>query len=128
MTDIRTVVLYGNSLFMAGVEAGLKNRDEIEVIHIDASLPSAVRDLDDLDPTAVIFDLSSPPPLRFGLPFIREHLGLPLIGMDVTSNTVLVLSCRQYTALTASDLAQIIRAQVVESKVPGERDDSARPV
>jgi hypothetical protein len=112
MADIRKVVLYGNSVFMAGVEAGLKNRDEIEVVHIDASLPDAVQDLDVLGPVAIIFDLSSPPPLRLGLPFIREHLSLPLIGLDVTSNTVLVLSCQQYTALTVDDLAQVIQAHL----------------
>ncbi len=112
MADIRKVILYGNSVFMAGVEAGLKSRDEIEVIHIDASLPDAVQELDVLNPAAIIFDLASPPTLRFGLPFIREHLGMPFIGLDVTSNTVLVLSCQQYTALTVDDLAQVIRAQL----------------
>ena len=112
MADIRKVVLYGNSVFMAGVEAGLKSRDEIEVIHIDASLPNAAQELDVLNPAVVIFDLSSPPPLRLGLPFIREHLGLPFIGLDVTSNTVLVLSCQQYTALTVDDLARVIQAQL----------------
>jgi hypothetical protein len=34
-----------------------------------------------------------------------------LIGLDVTSNTVIVLSSRQYTALTADDLAQVIQIQ-----------------
>ncbi len=119
MADIRKVVLYGNSLFIAGVEAGLKKRDGIEVIHIDASLPSAGQQLDALQPAAIVFDLASPP-LRFGLPFVKEHLGLPLIGLDVTSNTVLVLSCRQFTALTVDDLAQVIQAQVAGSSSPVE--------
>jgi hypothetical protein len=122
MADIRKVVLYGNSVFMAGVEASLKSRDEIEVIHIDASLPDAVQELDVLNPVAVIFDLSSPPPLRLGLPFVREHLGLPFIGLDVTSNTVLVLSCQQYPALTVDDLAQVIQAQL-STPARGEETD-----
>ena len=109
---------------MAGVEAGLKSRAEIEVIHIDSSLPDAVQELDVLNPVAVIFDLASPPSLRFGLPFIREHLGLPFIGLDVTSNTVLVLSCQQYTARTVDDLAQLIRAQLSASAKEGETNGS----
>ena len=125
MADIRKVVLYGNSVFMAGVEAGLKSRDEIEVIHIDASLPNAAQELDVLNPAVVIFDLSSPPPLRLGLPFIREHLGLPFIGLDVTSNTVLVLSCQQYTALTVDDLAQVIQTQLSTSARGVETNGSA---
>jgi len=132
MADIRKVVLYGNSLFMAGVEAGLKNRDGIEVIHVDASLPSAGQQLDSLHPAAVVFDLASPP-LRLGLPFVKEHLGLPLIGLDVTSNTVLVLSCRQYTALTVDDLAQVIQVQLsasargVETNGPGRALEGGDP-
>jgi hypothetical protein len=128
MADIRKVVLYGNSVFMAGVEAGLKSRDEIEVIHVDASLPSAAQELDALNPAVVIFDLSSPPTLRFGLPFIREHLGLPFIGLDVTSNTVLVLSCRQYTALTVDDLAHVIQAQLPTSAGGVETNGSGAPL
>jgi hypothetical protein len=123
MVDIRKVVLYGNSLFMAGVEAGLKNRDGIEVIHIDASLPDAGQQLDALRPAAVVFDLASPP-LRFGLPFVKEHPGLPLIGLDVTSNTVLVLSCRQFTALTVDDLAQVIQVQLSASASEAETNSS----
>jgi hypothetical protein len=128
MADTRKVVLYGNSVFMAGVEASLKSRDEIEVVHIDASLPDAAQDLDVLDPVAVIFDLSSPPPLGFGLPFIREHLGLPFIGLDVTSNTVLVLSCQQYTALTVDDLAQVIQAQLSTATRGVETGSSGAPL
>ncbi len=125
MADMRKIVLYGNSVFMAGVEAGLKSRDEMEVIHVDSSLPNAMQQLDVLNPAAVIFDLASPLTLGFGLPFIREHLGLPFIGLDVTSNTVLVLSCQQYIALTVDDLAQVIHAQLstpdrgVEANVSG---------
>jgi DNA-binding NarL/FixJ family response regulator len=128
MADIRKVVLYGNSVFMAGVEASLKSRDEIEVIHIDASLPDAVQELDVLNPAVVIFDLSSPPPLRLGLPFVRDHLGLPFIGLDVTSNTVLVLSCQQYPALTVDDLAQVIQAQLSTPARGVETDGSGAPV
>jgi hypothetical protein len=128
MADMRKVALYGNSVFMAGVEAGLKSRDGIEVIHIDASLPNAAQELEVLNPAAVIFDLSSPPTLRFGLPFIREHLGLPFIGLDVTSNTVLVLSCQQYTALTVDDLAQVIRAQLSTPAGGGETNGPGAPL
>jgi hypothetical protein len=114
MADIRKVVLYGNSLFMAGVEASLKRKDGLDVQRIDATLPGARQRLDALRPAAVVFDLADPP-LGFVLPFLREHLDLPLVGLDVTSNTVLVLSCRQYTALTVNDLAQVIQIQLSTS-------------
>jgi len=110
MAEQRKVVLYGNSLFMAGVEASLRDRDELNVIRIDATLPGAGQRLSAFCPDAIIFDLAAPHS-EFVLPFLREHLGLPLIGLDVTSNTVIVLSSRQYTAQTADDLAQVIQIQ-----------------
>ena len=127
MAEMRKVAVYGNSLFMAGVEAGLKSRDGLEVIHIDTSLPNAEQQLDTLHPAAVVFDLASPPITRFGFPFVKEHPGVPLIGLDVTSNAVLVLSCRPFPALTVDDLAQVIRAQIAGSSDPAEIDNSGRP-
>jgi hypothetical protein len=124
MAEMRKVVFYGNSLFMAGVEASLKNQDGLEVIHIDASLPGAEQQLDTLHPAAVVFDLASPPITRFGFPFVKEHPGVPLIGLDVTSNTVLVLSCRPFPALTVDDLARVIQERVAESRNVTEIDDS----
>jgi len=110
MAEQRKVVLYGNSLFIAGVEASLRDRDELNVMRIDATLPGAGQCLSAFCPDAIIFDLAAPHS-EFVLPFLREHLDLPLIGLDVTSNTVIVLSSRQYTAQTADDLAQVIQIQ-----------------
>ena len=123
MTDIRKIVLYGNSLFMVGVEAGLKGKDGLDVLRIDATLPGAGQRLNALRPAAVVFDLADPPS-GFVLPFLREHLGLPLIGLDVSSNTVTVLYSQGYTATTVADLAQVIQAQLAESSNTAETDGS----
>jgi hypothetical protein len=110
MERLPKVILYGNSLFIVGVEASLRHRDGLEVIQIDATLPGAGQRLHALCPDAIIFDLASPD-LEFVLPFLREHFGLPLIGLDISSNTVIVLSSQQHMALTADDLAQVIQVQ-----------------
>jgi len=48
--------------------------------------------------------------LHFPSSILQEHPGLPLIGLDLNSNKVLVLSGQEYTVLAANDLAQVIQA------------------
>ena len=114
------VVLYGNSVFMAGVEASLRKGHGLDVVRIDATLPEATQRLNALCPNVVIFDLTAPDSpfathnSQFTLSFLREHPDLPLIGLDLTSNTVVVLSSQHHTVLTTNDLAQVIQTQVSE--------------
>jgi len=107
----QTVALYGNSLFIAGVEASLRDRPGLDVVRIDATLPDAGQQLNALCPDVVILDLAVPHS-EFAIPLLKKHPGLPMIGLDVTSNTVILLSSQRYTALTANDLTQVIQMQI----------------
>ena len=111
LEEQRTVVLYGNSLFIAGVEASLRDRAGLDVVRVDATLPNARQRLTALRPDVVILDLAAPHS-EFTIPFLRNHPGLPMIGLDMTSSTVIVLSTQRYTALTANDLARVIQMPV----------------
>jgi hypothetical protein len=104
----RTAALYGNSLFMAGVEASLRHRQGLAVTRIDAALPDAEDRLDALCPDVVIFDLDAPH-APFVISFLRQHPGLPLVGLALSGNDVMVLSSHQYTAMSSDDLAQVIQ-------------------
>jgi hypothetical protein len=106
-----TVVLYGNSLFIAGVEASLRDRLGLDVVRINATLPDAGQRLIALCPDVLILDLAAHHS-EFAIPFLRKHPGLPVIDLDVTSNTVIVLSTQRYTALTVNDLAQVINMPI----------------
>ena len=112
MEERRTVVLYGNSLLMAGVEASLRGRPGLDVVRIDTALPDARERLNAFRPDVVILDLMAPHHWEFAIPFLREHPGLSLIGLDPNSKTVTVLSNQQHTALTTNDLAQVIQLQL----------------
>ena len=117
MKERRTVVLYGNSLLMAGVEVSLRDQPGLDVVRIDATLPNVAQSLSALQPDVVIFDLTSPPSnlqlptsnLHFPSSILQEHPGISLIGLDLNSNKVLVLSGQEHTVLAANDLAQVIQ-------------------
>lgn len=109
MTDRKIAALYGNSLFMAGVEASLRDRQGLDVVRIDTALPSAQDDLQAICPDVVIFDLDGPY-AHLIIPFIREHPGLPLLGLGLASNDAVLLSSYRHTALSADDLALLIRS------------------
>ncbi|MBN1137973.1 MAG: hypothetical protein JXM73_15390 [Anaerolineae bacterium] len=109
MAEGTIAALYGNSLFMAGVEASLKDRQGLSVLRIDAALPSAQDDLQAICPDVVIFDLDGPH-AHLILSFIRGHPGLPLLGLGLASNDAVLLSSCRYVALSADDLAQMIQS------------------
>ncbi len=109
MADCAIAALYGNSLFMAGVEASLRDKHGLDVVRIDAALPSAQDDLRAIRPDVVIFDLDSPY-AHLMLPFIREHPGLPILGLGLDSSDAVLLSSQPYAALSADGLAKLIRS------------------
>jgi len=115
MEERWTVVLYGNSLLLAGVDASLRDREGLELVWIDATLPDAAQRLRALHPDVVVFDLAAPCP-QFASSFLTEHPGLPVIGLDVNSSTVIVLSSQQYTALSANDLTQVIQENMSRTR------------
>jgi hypothetical protein len=101
--------LYGNSLFIAGVEASLRGRQGLNVVRIDAALPDAHDGLQAICPDIVIFDLDSPQ-AHLVLSFLRGHPGLPLLGLGLASNDAVLMNSCRYMALSADDLAQVIRS------------------
>jgi hypothetical protein len=50
------IVIYGASLLLAAIEAGLKERPELSIVHIDPRLPLADAQLLALHPHLVIVD------------------------------------------------------------------------
>jgi hypothetical protein len=102
------VALYGNSLFMAGVESSLRGRPELDVVRVNDSLPGAAQRLCAVCPDVVIFDLTAHEAFAFS--FLREHPGLPVIGLDLNNNALLVLHSQQRAARTVNELLQVIQS------------------
>jgi hypothetical protein len=121
------VVLYGDSLVLAGVGRSLERYPRFEVLSLDASSADAPRELDALRPAAVILDLSVvTTELAFSL--LDERPDLLLIGLDPGGNGLLVLSGQHARQLTAADLAQLIDRSLPGGQGTGTIEPAYRPL
>ncbi len=103
-----SVVFYGSSVLLAGLEADLRSRGQLEVVAIAAEGGDEVARIGACDPDAVVFDLAATRP-DFAVSLLGERPGLLLIGVDPSSDRLVVLSGRQAPAVTATDLIRAIR-------------------
>ena len=109
MADTIRVVLYGSSLYMAGLAASLKTNPSLNVIHIHAGSPAFEHCRQAQAPAAFVFDLGEIS-ADLVLSQLRACPGLLVIGVDAASEDILVLSGQRARALTMNDLAQLITA------------------
>ena len=101
------VVLYGESVFLAGIRADLQSRTQFEVVTVRPDCPDAAGLIHDHRPAAVIFDLSAAQP-DFAVALLRGRPDLLLIGLDASSDELLVLSGHAEQALNVADLIKVI--------------------
>ncbi len=121
MEKPRTVGVYGNSLFIAGIEASLQAQAGLEVSRIAAASPDT-KSLDEGCPDVIVFDLASAQP-PVSISFLVEHPHLTLIGLDLKSNGVVVLSGRYLHVLTTNHLLHLILQEPAEA----DTDQVAKP-
>ena len=110
MEERRRVVLYGDSLVLAGMGASLKAYPGIELICLAAQPPAEVQQLWALRPAVVILDLGAVPP-DLPVSLLREQPELLLIGVDAAGDKLLVLSGQQAHSLTTEALVQVIEGR-----------------
>lgn len=106
MAEQQRVIVYGDSLILAGVQASLSVFPSLELITMEELPADWVATLHELQPSAVIFDMGSVPP-DFPLAVLQQSK-LLLIGVDAGSAGTLVLSSRPAQALSAGDLVNLI--------------------
>jgi hypothetical protein len=103
----RTVVLYGSNLVMSTIGASLQQKSHILVSQMEGLLCDNLEKLNAAPPDVILFDLASGQP-DFAIPLLRKHPTIVLIGVDLTSNRMLVLSGEQSRLLTADDLVKVV--------------------
>jgi hypothetical protein len=108
------MVLYGNSLFLAGIQAELAGHTDFELLAVAADCPDAARLIRERCPAAVVFDLAAAQP-DFTVALLQDRPELILIGVDPSSDQVLVLSGRQEQPASVAGLLQVL---AVRGRVP----------
>ena len=112
---VRVLALCGESVLIEGIEASLRDREGVEIVLIDTSLPGAVQDLDKLNPDIIVFDLT-PIQLNCVISFLRTHTDVILIGLDLHSDLALFLSGEWRMLPAVADLMQVIEARIQVKK------------
>jgi hypothetical protein len=105
------IALYGNSLFIAGVAAGLKDLDNVDVVRITTPCTNIEEQLRNLAPDVLIIELNDSL-AHFVLSFLINHPGLPVIGLDLESSSVLTIHSYCSRATTVHQLAHMIESQL----------------
>jgi hypothetical protein len=109
-----SLVLYGNSVFLAGIKAELERNTVLELIVLEVGHPGVADLIRRCKPRAVLFDLSEGQP-DFSVTLLHEQPGLLLIGVDPSSNDLLVLSSQPVQAHSLADLFNVIFQKRFES-------------
>jgi hypothetical protein len=107
MTANPCLVLYGSSVFLAGIKAELESRLALELIMIEAGCPNVMDLIRTRKPRAVLFDLGTGT-LDYVIQLLRDRPGLLLIGVDPSRDEMLVLSSHPAQALSITDLVEVI--------------------
>ena len=100
------VVLLGDTLVLAGLQASLATYAGLEVLCLDDPLAGA-QELSALHPDAVIVDAAAIQCPRLGL-FSDLPADLLLVGVDAATNRVQVWSAQQLSAAATQDLVALI--------------------
>jgi len=113
---MRRVLLYGNSLAVSAVGANLQGCGDLELVRVDPCPADTAAGLSALAPTAVIFDrVTTRPDLVLALlDLLPQAL---LIGVNPSSDHVLVLSARREWAVAPADLLHVIDGETQEGEV-----------
>jgi hypothetical protein len=105
---LTVVVLYGHSLGLSTVGAGLEGLPGLQIVTVDAELPDAARQPHAHDADIVVFDAAGVEPDVLTL--WKMDPDLLVIGIDMTTDNALVLSGAMVRVSTTNDLVHVIRS------------------
>ena len=104
---MRKIVLLGSNLVVSTVGASLQGRSDLQLTQIDALASDALQRLEAARPDIILFDLAAAQP-EFAIAVLSKHPGLLLIGIDLKSDKMLVVSGEESRLLTTDDLVHMM--------------------
>ena len=113
----KCVLVYGKCLNLAGVAACLKLDAGLNVHLADPQQCSARAVLEAFNPQTIIYDLTDPP-ADIDLALLGDRPGTQLIGVDPSSDDVLVLTGKRSRVVTANELAALVAGHSGHAQIP----------
>jgi hypothetical protein len=104
------VLIFGKSLSLAGIGACLKLDKGLNVEFVDPQDLHALQCLADMNLDTILFD-SGNPPNDLDLRLLRKQPDLLLIGLDPSSDEVLILKGQCSRVMSTGELSQLILNQ-----------------
>ena len=106
MKERLKVLLYGDTLVLAALQASLAAHAEFDVTGLNGMAPNE-QTLCALRPNVILFDVEAlQPPFHYAL--VEKLPGLLLVGIDASTNRVLIWSGQQLQELSTGDLVEVI--------------------
>ncbi len=107
MSHPRRIVLFGSSVFLAGVASCLRDDARLDIVYVDSALPHALAALCAHAPITLVYDRSN-----FALdeimPLLYTCSTLVCIGIAADRDDALVLYSRQSALYSMQDLKQLL--------------------
>jgi hypothetical protein len=119
MAPVIRVAVCGSTLYMAGLAACLEANPDVEVVRVPTNAAAPLQCLDELALSAVAFDLGEMSG-DLAISLLRDRPELVLIGVDPSSDSLLLLSGRQAQPVSAAELLHAI----TEGATGGSRPNS----
>ena len=117
MAARKKVLMYGGCLNLAGLKACLKLDTGLDVLTLHPGDPSARQCLAEFDPETIIFDLTDPS-TDVDLDLLKSRPNTLLIGVDPSSDDVLVLTGKRSRVVTANELAALVAGHSGHAQIP----------
>jgi len=110
MSEKKKVLIYGRSLNLEGIGVSLRLEGNLDVMVVESGEQNC---LQDNKPEVILFDLANPPK-ELNLALLRKQPDLLLIGVDPSSDEVLVLTGQRNRIVSVYELAQLLSAQAAQ--------------
>jgi hypothetical protein len=120
MKNRSAVVVYGNSLFSASIEASLRHQPGWAVMQVDNLHADAVAHLIVIHPVVVIVDMTDPLPEAV-VTYLVQQPGTTLIGVDLRTSTMLVLHSQHAPLTSMPQLVDAIEQHIATSEGPASQ-------
>ena len=107
MNTPRRIILFGNSVFLAGVASSLRDDARLEIVCVDSVIPNAFEVLRAHAPAAIIYDRNNVT-LSRNMPLLYECNSPVVIGIEADQDHALVFVSRQPSIHSMQDLKELI--------------------